>query len=66
MKTVSVRLDDEQAERLSGLAGELHNSDAGVLRFALDLLWRTAREKNAVPATPAVCEPTNGKEPQAA
>jgi predicted DNA-binding protein len=50
MKAISVRLEPEQQERLKKLKTELHNSDAGVLRFALDLLWRTVNEKQAVPA----------------
>lgn len=50
MKAVTVRLEEEQAARLEHLTEELHNSDAGVLRFALDLLFRTVTEKGAVPA----------------
>ena len=49
MKSVTIRLDDEQAERLGRLSEQLHNSDAGVLRFALDLLHKTITEKQAVP-----------------
>ena len=45
MKAVTVRLDDEQAERLEKLKIDLHNSDAGVLRFALDLLFKTVAQK---------------------
>ncbi len=44
MKAVSVRLDEEQAERLETLKGRLHNSEAGVLRFALDQLFQTLAE----------------------
>jgi predicted transcriptional regulator len=53
MKAITVRLEDDQAERLEELKRELHNSDAGVLRFALDLLHRTVTEKGAVPAAMA-------------
>lgn len=49
MKAVTVRLEDDQAERLEHLKAELHNSDAGVLRFALDLLFKTVAERGAVP-----------------
>jgi predicted transcriptional regulator len=57
MKAVTVRLEDYQAERLEHLKAELHNSDAGVLRFALDLLFRTVTEKGMVPADGAPAEP---------
>lgn len=57
MKAVTVRLEDEQAERLERLKGELKNTDAGVLRFALDLLFRTVTEKDAVPVDGAKAEP---------
>ncbi len=49
-KTISVRMDEEQAEKLESLGERLHNTDAGVLRFALDLLWQTVVEKGVVPA----------------
>jgi predicted transcriptional regulator len=49
MKSVTIRLDDEQAERLDRLSGQLHNSEAGVVRFALDLLHKTISERQAVP-----------------
>jgi predicted transcriptional regulator len=45
MKAVTVRLDNEQAERLEKLTEDLHNSEAGVLRFALDLLFKTVAQK---------------------
>ena len=51
MKAVTVRLDNEQAERLEKLTGDLHNSEAGVLRFALDLLFKTVAQKPAEVAT---------------
>ncbi len=55
MKAVTVRLDNEQAERLEKLTGDLHNSEAGVLRFALDLLFKTVAQKPAeVTALPPV------------
>lgn len=55
MKAVTVRLDDEQAERLEKLKVDLHNSDAGVLRFALDLLFKTVAQKTQEsPALPPV------------
>lgn len=53
-KTISVRMDEEQAEKLQALSERLHNSDAGVLRFALDLLWQTVVAKGVVPADMAV------------
>ena len=49
MKAVTIRLDDEQAERLGRLSEQLHNSESGVVRFALDLLHKTISEKQAVP-----------------
>lgn len=49
-KTISVRMDEEQAGKLESLGERLHNTDAGVLRFALDLLWQTVVEKGVVPA----------------
>jgi len=55
MKAVTVRLDNEQAERLEKLTENLHNSEAGVLRFALDLLFKTVAQKPAeAPALPPV------------
>lgn len=57
MKSVTVRLEDDEAERLLKLRGELKNSDAGVMRFALDLLFRTVTEKGMVPADGATSEP---------
>lgn len=48
MKTISVRLEPEQAEKLTKLSDELKNSDAGVLRFALDLLWKTVNNRQVV------------------
>lgn len=50
MKAITIRLDDAQTEKLSKLKEELHNSEAGVVRFALDLLYKTIAEKQAVPA----------------
>lgn len=58
MKAVTVRLEDEQAERLEHLKGELKNTDAGVLRFALDLLFRTVTQKESVPVDGAKPEAT--------
>jgi Arc/MetJ-type ribon-helix-helix transcriptional regulator len=45
MKTISVRLDQSQAAKLARLGEELHNSDAGVVRYALDLLFRSLTDK---------------------
>lgn len=50
MKTISIRLDEDQEARLEKLGRELKNSDAGVMRFALDVLWKTVAENKAVPA----------------
>lgn len=50
MKSITIRLDETQTEKLTKLKEELHNSEAGVVRFALDLLYKTIAEKQAVPA----------------
>ena len=52
MKAITVRLEDDQAERLEELKTALRNTEAGVLRFALDLLHKTLTEKGAVALTP--------------
>lgn len=48
MKAVTVRLKDEEAERLEQLKRDLKNTDAGVVRFALELLYKTISQKGVL------------------
>lgn len=37
-KAITIRLEEGQAKKLEELGRQLRNSDAGVMRFALDVL----------------------------
>lgn len=39
-RAITVRLEGDDAEKLDELGRRLRNSDAGVLRFALDALYK--------------------------
>lgn len=39
-KMLSIRFDDAQAEQLKQLAGQMHNTEAGVVRLAVDTLFK--------------------------
>ena len=49
-KAIYVRINEDQQQKLAALGDQLKNTDAGVLRFALDLLWKTVIAKGGVPA----------------
>lgn len=49
MKAITVRIDEEQERKLDELKDELHNSDAGVVRFALDQLYKAVKTGGPIP-----------------
>lgn len=49
MKAITVRIDEEQERKLDELKDELHNSDAGVVRFALDQLYKALKTGGPIP-----------------
>lgn len=52
MKAITVRIEPEQERKLEELKTELHNSDAGVLRFAIDQLYKVVKATGPIPQQP--------------